>query len=107
MQYWDDESDALRHTEGTLLPLYRFSRKTGKRKTVTALAWHPHHSDLFAAGYGSFDFMRQGGGAVACYTLKNLAAPEHHFTVDSGAPHHLPLWQLIYMWSNWLCGLLH
>jgi len=84
VQYWEDESDALRPAEGTLLPLYRFSRKAGKRKSVTALAWHPRHADLFAVGYGSFDFNRQRGGGLACYTVKNLAAPEHQFPVDSG-----------------------
>jgi WD40 repeat protein len=55
---------------------------------VTALVWHPHHADYLAAGYGSFDFMYQGGGAIACFSLKNIAAPEHQLPLDSGAVIH-------------------
>ena len=48
--------------------------------------WHPVHSDLFAVSYGSFDWVRQGAGGVAVFTLKNTSAPEHYFTTDCGAP---------------------
>lgn len=34
LQYWDDESDALRPKEGTLLPLYRFTFRKAKNKAV-------------------------------------------------------------------------
>lgn len=32
MQYWEDEADAMRPTEGTLLPLWRYGHPGGKRK---------------------------------------------------------------------------
>jgi hypothetical protein len=51
---------------------------------VTALAWHPDHADYLAAGYGSIEFMYQGGGAIACFSLKNATTPEHQYTIDSG-----------------------
>jgi len=51
---------------------------------VTALAWHPRHADLFAAGYGSYDFLRQAGGSVACFSLKNPSHPECLLTTASG-----------------------
>ena len=51
---------------------------------MTALAWHPRHADLFAAGYGSYDFLRQAGGSVACFTLKNPSQPECLLTTSSG-----------------------
>jgi hypothetical protein len=34
LQYWDDESDALRPKEGTLLPLSRFTFRKAKNKAV-------------------------------------------------------------------------
>ena len=52
---------------------------------MTALAWHPRHADLFAAGYGSYDFLRQAGGSIACFTLKNPSHPECLLTTSSGA----------------------
>ena len=51
---------------------------------MTALAWNPRHGDLFAAGYGSYDFLRQAGGSVACFTLKNPSHPECLLTTSSG-----------------------
>ena len=41
LQYWEDEADALRPNEGTMLPLWRFTHRKSKRKNVTALKWHP------------------------------------------------------------------
>ncbi len=36
MQYWEDEADAMRPTEGTLLPLWRYGHPGGKRKVRSA-----------------------------------------------------------------------
>ena len=85
-KYWDDASDALRPSgEGTLLPLWEFETPKGRKRTVTALVWHPIYPDLFAVGYGSFDFMRPTGGAVACISLKCPNTPECSFdTPDAG-----------------------
>ncbi len=52
--------------------------------------WHPVHSDLFAVSYGSFDWVRQGAGGVAVFTLKNTSAPEHYFTAECGVPCRRP-----------------
>ena len=51
---------------------------------VTALAWNPQYPDLFAAAYGSYDFMRQGSGIVCCFSLKNTSHPEYTFGTESG-----------------------
>ena len=93
-KYWEDRSDLLagRDMEGSLLPLWDFSvgqpKLTGagslKLKTVTSIAWHPTYDDMFAVGFGSFDFMRKGRGLVHCYTLKNTASPEYAFSTMSG-----------------------
>lgn len=51
---------------------------------MTALAWNPQYPDLFAAAYGSYDFMRQGSGIVCCFSLKNTSHPEYTFGTESG-----------------------
>jgi dynein intermediate chain 1 len=84
-KYWEDASDAFRERgDGSLLPLWTFAPERGRRRHVTALAWHPAYADLFAVGYGSYDFLRQAGGAVACYSLKNPAHPEYGFDTAAG-----------------------
>ena len=83
-KYWEDASDMYREAEGTLLPLWKFYSERAKRKHVTSLCWNPEYADLFAVGYGSFDFLRQGSGLVCCYSLKNPSYPEAVFTTESG-----------------------
>jgi len=83
-KFWEDASDQFREGEGSLLPLWRFSTDRTKRKQVTALCWNPQYPDLFAVGYGSYDFMRQGSGMICCYSLKNTSYPEYIFSTESG-----------------------
>lgn len=84
-KYWEDASDQYRqHGEGTLLPLWKFSTERTNRKQVTSLCWNPRYNDLFAVGYGSYDFMRQGNGIVCCFSLKNTSYPEYAITTESG-----------------------
>ncbi|KAK9796666.1 hypothetical protein WJX73_002635 [Symbiochloris irregularis] len=83
-KYWDDVADNFRQDEGTLLPLWKFFTDRARRKQVTALAWNPEYSDLFATGYGSFDYHKQGSGLVACFSLKNPGHPEYHVHTPSG-----------------------
>lgn len=70
--------------EGTLLPLWQFTAARAKRRAVTALAWSPRYSDLFAVGYGSFDFLHPTTGLVACFSLKNPGHPEYCFPTAAG-----------------------
>eukprot|EP00771_Trimastix_marina_P002229 gnl/Trimastix_PCT/3350.p1 GENE.gnl/Trimastix_PCT/3350~~gnl/Trimastix_PCT/3350.p1 ORF type:complete len:801 (-),score=180.30 gnl/Trimastix_PCT/3350:207-2609(-) len=85
-KYWDDPSDQYKEGKGSLLPLWKFQDDRVKRKTVTALQWHPTYSDLFVAGFGSYDFMRQDAvrGAVALYSLKNPSFPQDFWHTDCG-----------------------
>eukprot|EP00941_MAST-03F_sp_MAST-3F-sp1_P002800 g2800.t1 len=83
-KYWEDLSDQYRDGEGSLLPLWRFSSDRTKHKHVTCLTWHPQFPDLFAAGFGSYNFMQQGTGLVYCYSLKNTSFPEFTFTTETG-----------------------
>ena len=93
-KYWEDESDKFKD-DGNLLPLWKFHSDKVKKKCVTCIAWNPKYNDLFAVGYGSYDFLKQGTGTVQCFTLKNAfptasqgasmpAHPEYYFQLDSG-----------------------
>lgn len=52
-RYWEDPSDEYRDTEGTLLPLWKFSYEKTKRLTVTEIHWNPRYYDLFGVTFGS------------------------------------------------------
>lgn len=82
-KYWDDASDQYK-PDGSLLPLWRFANEQTKKKTVTALCFNPGYNDMFTVGYGSYDFSKQGGGGISCFTLKNPSFPEYQFLTESG-----------------------
>mmetsp|Transcript_22655 Transcript_22655/g.49498 ORF Transcript_22655/g.49498 Transcript_22655/m.49498 type:complete len:654 (+) Transcript_22655:195-2156(+) len=83
-KFWEDASDQFREGEGTLLPLWKFYNERVKGKHVTAVRWNPKHPDLFAVGYGSYDFMKQGSGMLCLYSLKNPSHPESVWSTLSG-----------------------
>lgn len=78
-----DGSDGF-DKRGSFLSLWKFTFDQAKRKTVTSIVWNPEFSDLFAVGYGSYDFMKQSPGVICCYTLKNTSYPEYKFVTESG-----------------------
>jgi len=82
--YFEDASDEFRDQEGTLLPLWKFTYEKSKRQSVTAIKWSPTYPDLFAVGFGSYEFLRQGPGLLLFYTLKNPSFPEHVYPTSSG-----------------------
>jgi len=83
-KFWEDASDQYREGEGTLLPLWKFFNDKAKRKHVTTVKWNPEYGDLFAVGYGSYEFMKQGGGMLCLYSLKNPSYPEFTCATDTG-----------------------
>ncbi|XP_039945908.1 dynein axonemal intermediate chain 1 [Hirundo rustica] len=83
-KYFEDASDEFRGQEGTLLPLWKFQYEKTKKLAVTAISWNPKYKDLFAVGYGSYDFMKQGHGMLLLYTLKNPSFPEYSYSSESG-----------------------
>jgi dynein intermediate chain 1 len=83
-KFWEDASDQYREGEGTLLPLWKFQNDKAKKKHVTAVKWNPEFGDLFAVGYGSYDFMKQGSGMLSLYSLKNPSFPEFFCSTDTG-----------------------
>ena len=84
-KYWEDAGDEFREgRSGVLLPLWKFTCEKEKRKQTTAICWNLAKHDLFAVGYGSYEFTRQGPGMVACFSLKNPSHPEYLFITESG-----------------------
>lgn len=51
-KYWDDEADDFR-TEGSLLPLWKFSSNLTKHRLITSISWSSSYNDLFAVATGS------------------------------------------------------
>lgn len=84
-KYWEDASDELGDKKsGSLLPLWKFQFQKEKQKQITAVCWSPIFPDLFAVGYGSYDFSHQGPGMVVLFTLKNPSFPEFIYQTESG-----------------------
>ncbi|KPA79025.1 dynein intermediate-chain-like protein [Leptomonas pyrrhocoris] len=92
-KYWEDQSDQFKE-DGTLLPLWQFYTEKTRKRSVTAIALNGRYSDLFAVGYGSYDFQKPSKGTVHCFTLKNAvptgsgaalpAHPEFSIYLDCG-----------------------
>eukprot|EP01006_Ploeotia_vitrea_P041816 TRINITY_DN66575_c6_g4_i1.p1 TRINITY_DN66575_c6_g4~~TRINITY_DN66575_c6_g4_i1.p1 ORF type:complete len:627 (+),score=104.57 TRINITY_DN66575_c6_g4_i1:51-1931(+) len=83
-KYWEDAADLYKDDGGTLLPLWKFTSDKVKKKTVTSICWNTRYHDLFAVGYGSYDFLKRGPGMIHCFTLKNPSFPEFTFSTESG-----------------------
>ena len=52
-KYYEDQGDEYKDGRGTLLPLWRFRYDKARKMAITALAWNPLYTDLFAVGHGS------------------------------------------------------
>jgi dynein intermediate chain 1, axonemal len=84
-KYYHDETEGTDSPNtGSVLPLWRFSTDKSRRKQVTSICWNPKYKDLFAVGYGSYDFLKETSGLICCYTIKNPTWPEYSFTTESG-----------------------
>ncbi|CAM9680032.1 unnamed protein product [Heterosigma akashiwo] len=83
-KYWED-AGPVPHGRGRCCRSGASAPTAPSAKQVTALGWNPRYPDLFAAAYGSYDFLRQGAGAVCLFSLKNTAHPEYLFATESGA----------------------
>ncbi len=51
---------------------------------VTCLQWNSIHLDLFAVGYGSYNFNEQTNGIICIYSLKSTVYPEKIIKCESG-----------------------
>merc|ERR1711935_1316743 len=83
-KYFEDKSESKREDgRGQLYPLWRLMFEGAQRKTVTAVCWNNDFQDLLAVGYGRYDFVKQTGGQICCFTLKNTSYPEYVFETSS------------------------
>jgi len=59
-KYYEDttEGDVIAAKTGSVLPLWRFSTERSRKKHVSSICWNPRYSDMFAVGYGSYDFLK-------------------------------------------------
>ena len=107
-KYWEDRSDDYKDFEGTLYPLWTFTIEEVKKFDVTSLCWSKKYQvkikpissifnfilfvyllnifkDLFAVGYGSYDFYDQPEKGIICiFSLKNCTYPEYTLYSSSG-----------------------
>lgn len=82
--YEDNTEDKETGNYGSVLPLWRFSTPKSQKKHVTSIIWNPRYKDLFAVGYGSYDFLKQSSGLICLYTFKNPKHPEYQFSTEAG-----------------------
>jgi len=68
----------------SVLPLWKFSTPEYKRHSVTCVSFIPGSSDLFVVGFGSYDYLKQGTGAVAAFSFKNPVTPEFLIPTETG-----------------------
>ena len=66
--------------------LWTFNHNDGKdqQRMVTCLEWNKLHLDLFAVGYGSYNFNFQTSGMICIYSLKSTVYPEKIILCESG-----------------------
>ena len=57
-KYFEDLADEYRDGgKGTLLPLWKFNYRRGKKYCCTCLQWNQNYNDMFVAGFGSCKFL--------------------------------------------------
>mmetsp|Transcript_19883 Transcript_19883/g.17008 ORF Transcript_19883/g.17008 Transcript_19883/m.17008 type:complete len:245 (+) Transcript_19883:256-990(+) len=72
--------------EGAMLPIWRYTGHKEKKRNVTSICWNPKYKDLFAVGFGSYDFLKPlvNPSLICIYTIKNSNHPEYTFTTECG-----------------------
>ena len=51
--------------------LWAYQCPMTKGRNVSCIAWNRVNPDLLAIGYGQFEYSKQKGGLVCCWSLKN------------------------------------
>ena len=75
--------EVSRAKEKNIYPLWRFLYPPNKKKNVTCVCWNPHFSDMFAVGYGTYDFgKKKSAGSICLFSIKNTNYPEMIFQTE-------------------------
>ena len=84
-KYFEDRTDDFKEIEGSLYPLWRFESEASAEQDVTCLVWNSLYPDMFAAGYGSYNFYKQPRSGLICvFSLKNSSHPEYLLAAPAG-----------------------
>lgn len=63
--------------------LWNFDFDGTKKKNVTSICWNPRYADMFAVGYGLYDFgKKKSVGYITICSLKNSKTSEMTFQTD-------------------------
>jgi len=96
---WNKEKDVIDNKQIFMLLAFPHNANV-KNRSVTALCWNPLYEDLFAVGYGSYNFPKKRDdkgdenneksddtvehGYIYVFSIKNNYFPEVRYTTDSG-----------------------
>ncbi|ETO35670.1 hypothetical protein RFI_01392 [Reticulomyxa filosa] len=83
-KYYKEEDLRERANVYYLLHLWTFKYHACSDKMITSLDWNSQYHDLFAVGYGSYNFHKQTHGMVCVYSLKSTRHPVRAIRVESG-----------------------
>ncbi|KAL3318731.1 WD repeat-containing protein 78 [Cichlidogyrus casuarinus] len=64
--------------------LWQFSNSHLMDRNVTCLEFNPKNPDLFAVGYGQFEFTSQKNSYACCWSMKNANFPERLYMFNTG-----------------------
>ena len=72
-----------RSKEKNIYPQWRFLYPPNKKKNVTSICWNPRYPDMFAVGFGTYDFgKKKTAGSICLFTVKNTNYPEMILQTD-------------------------
>jgi len=95
---WNKEKDLIDTKQIFMLLAFPHNANV-RNRSVTALCWNPLYEDLFAVGYGSYNFPKKKDektedneksddtlehGYIYVFSVKNNYYPEVRYTTDSG-----------------------
>ncbi len=96
---WNKEKDLIDNKQIFMLLAFPHNANV-RNRSVTALCWNPLYEDLFAVGYGSYNFPKKRDeksdetneksddtlehGYIYVFSIKNNYYPEVRYTTDSG-----------------------
>eukprot|EP00472_Partenskyella_glossopodia_P008179 CAMPEP_0197530928 /NCGR_PEP_ID=MMETSP1318-20131121/33445_1 /TAXON_ID=552666 /ORGANISM="Partenskyella glossopodia, Strain RCC365" /LENGTH=727 /DNA_ID=CAMNT_0043086947 /DNA_START=72 /DNA_END=2255 /DNA_ORIENTATION=+ len=81
----DHHGDFKKTGRGSFERLFTCQYTEAEGKTVTSMCWSQKYLDMFAVGYGSYEFMPENnGGHICVFSLKNTENPEYSFRTKAG-----------------------
>ena len=76
---WLNRFDGL-----SLEKLWIYTCSLTRDRNVSCMTWNKKNKDIFAVGYGKFEYNDDPSGLVCCWSLKNPEFPERYYKTESG-----------------------